>query len=149
MCSETRSSTFIQTSSAERCSTGYFTQELTIASTRSRPKGVITRFPDSVLETSPCSSRTDRSRYAVLTLISNLSATVEGPTSQDSSTVIKTFCCLSEMFIQCSGTSKLARSCLSAASCSATSCNSRAELRASNCAAPTPTANLLSLEGCK
>src|SRR5215210_243746 len=98
MCSETRSSTSIQTSSAER-GTGYFTQALTIASTRSWPSGVITRFPDSSPATSPCSSRTDRSRYAVLTLISNLSATVEGPTSPHSSTVIKTFCCLSEMFI--------------------------------------------------
>src|SRR3712207_8704049 len=57
-------------------------------------------LPDSCAWTSPCSSSTERSRYAVLTLISNRSATVEGPTSPHSRTVMSTFCCLSDMFMR-------------------------------------------------
>src|SRR5215210_2379095 len=60
---------------------GYLTQALTIASTRSLPSGEMRRLPVSSAMTRPCSSRTERSLYAVLTLISSLSATVEGPTS--------------------------------------------------------------------
>src|SRR5215211_6387689 len=78
----------------------YLTQALIMASTRSLPSGEMRRLPDSSAMTRPCSSRTERSRYAVLTLISSLSATVEGPTSPHSSTVIRAFCCLSEMFIR-------------------------------------------------
>src|SRR5215218_5667314 len=78
----------------------YLTQALMMASTRSLPSGEMRRLPDSSAMTRPCSSRTERSLYAVLTLISSLSATVEGPTSPHSSTVIRTFCCLSEMFIR-------------------------------------------------
>src|SRR5919106_3242808 len=78
----------------------YLTQSLIMASTRSLPSGEMRRLPDSSTRTRPCSSSTERSLYAVLTLISSRSATVEGPTSPHSSTVIKTFCCLSEMFIR-------------------------------------------------
>src|SRR5918911_4211094 len=78
----------------------YLTQELIMASTRSLPSGEMRRLPDSSAITRPCSSRTERSLYAVLTLISSLSATVEGPTSPHSSTVMSAFCCLSEMFIR-------------------------------------------------
>src|SRR5919107_5543983 len=78
----------------------YLTQALIMASTRSLPSGEMRRLPDSSAITSPCSSRTERSRYAVLTLISRRSATVEGPTSPHSRTVSRTFCCLSEMFIR-------------------------------------------------
>src|ERR687897_1606318 len=78
----------------------YLTQELIMASTRSLPSGEMSRLPDSSAKTRPCSSRTERSLYAVLTLISSRSATVEGPTSPHSSTVMSTFCCLSEMFIR-------------------------------------------------
>src|SRR5215218_6175275 len=78
----------------------YLTQALIMASTRSLPSGEMRRLPDSSAMTRPCSSRTERSRYAVLTLISSLSATVEGPTSPHSSTVMSTFCCLSEMFMR-------------------------------------------------
>src|SRR5215210_5256790 len=78
----------------------YLTQVLIMASTRSLPSGEMRRLPDSSAMTRPCSSRTERSLYAVLTLISSLSATVEGPTSPHSSTVIRAFCCLSEMFIR-------------------------------------------------
>src|ERR687897_1276903 len=78
----------------------YLTQELIMAPTRSLPKGEMRRLPDSSAMTSPCSSSTERSLYAVLTLISSLSATVEGPTSPHSRTVMSAFCCLSEMFIR-------------------------------------------------
>src|SRR5919106_1958883 len=78
----------------------YLTQALIMASTRSRPSGEMRRLPDSSATTRPCSSRTERSLYAVLTLISSLSATVEGPTSPHSNTVMRAFCCLSEMFIR-------------------------------------------------
>src|SRR5918911_2832600 len=78
----------------------YLTQELMMASTRSLPSGEMSRLPDSSAITSPCSSKTERSLYAVLTLISSLSATVEGPTSPHSRTVMSAFCCLSEMFIR-------------------------------------------------
>src|SRR5215211_3131265 len=78
----------------------YLTQELIMASTRSLPSGEMSRLPDSSAMTRPCSSRTERSLYAVLTLISSLSATVEGPTSPHSRTVMSAFCCRSEMFIR-------------------------------------------------
>src|SRR5215210_487544 len=78
----------------------YLTQVLIMASTRSLPSGEMRRLPDSSAMTRPCSSRTERSLYAVLTLISSLSATVEGPTSPHSRTVMSAFCCLSEMFIR-------------------------------------------------
>src|SRR5829696_7400305 len=78
----------------------YLTQALMMASTRSLPSGEMRRLPDSSAMTRPCSSRTERSLYAVLTLISSRSATVEGPTSPHSRTVMSTFCCLSEMFIR-------------------------------------------------
>src|ERR671917_2288454 len=99
ICSDARSRTSVQTCST-LVATGYFTQVLTMASTRSLPRGEMRRLPDSSAITSPCSSRTERSRYAVLTLISRRSATVEGPTSPHSRTVSRTFCCLSEMFIR-------------------------------------------------
>src|SRR5215203_2007463 len=98
MCSEARSKTSVQTCSA--LPTTYLTQALMMASTRSLPSGEMRRLPDSSAMTSPCSSRTERSLYAVLTLISSRSATVEGPTSPHSKTVMSTFCCLSEMFIR-------------------------------------------------
>src|SRR5215207_5177696 len=98
MCSEARSKTSVQTCSA--LPTTYLTQALMMASTRSLPSGEMRRLPDSSAMTSPCSSRTERSLYAVLTLISSRSATVEGPTSPHSKPVVSAFCCLSEMFIR-------------------------------------------------